>query len=325
MFASAKKQARSDCVLLGAVIVAGVSVGILLALIAAKSYGVGSPSVSAESFDNASLGFGVMSPDVAQNDEQAAPDTQSAIGNNLPAFPGQDFPLPPTALNSQSLTPESAVTASGETLSSQDTPADPSQGIGEQDVASLDSTSVDETEGTVTTSPPLEEQVASPVIDPESPGTDDSVVNTAPTTPVAPLGPEPQLVGPTKLLPEVSGAVFLPEASELVGNSMFGDSTFDGGSVKEAARAVITDEWGDLSLAGAYIFGVANSLDVLGLYRSHIGQSDWMLYADVEGTSSALMFVLNNQTLVILTLEPRQMRLLGQESEGVALMLFNND
>jgi tRNA-binding EMAP/Myf-like protein len=50
-----------------------------------------------------------------------------------------------------------------------------------------------------------------------------------------------------------------------------------------------------------------------------------MLYADVEGTSSALMFVLNNQTLVILTLEPRQMRLLGQESEGVALMLFNND
>ena len=321
MFASAKRQARSDRVLLGAVIVAGVSVGILLALIAAKSYGVGSPSVSAESFNNESLGFVALSPDVAQDDEQAAPDIQSAIGNKLPAFPGQDFPLPPTALNPQPLTPESAVTTPDETPPSQDTPADPSQGVEEQEGDSPDSTNVGEIEGTATTSALLEEQDASPAGEPESPDPGDSV-NTAPTTPVAPTGP--QLVGPTKLLPEVSGAIFLLEASDLIGNSMFGDSTFDGGSVKEAARAVITDEWGDLSLAGADVFGVANSLDVLSLYRSHLGQSDWMLYADVEGTSSALMYVLNNQTLVILTLEPRQMRLLGQESEGVALMLFNN-
>ena len=314
MFARAKRQARSDGVLLGAVIVAGVSVGILLALIAAKSYGVGSPSVSAESFNNESLGFVALSPDAAQNDEQAAPDTQSPVGNKLPAFPGQDFPLPSTALNPQPLTPESAVTASDETP--------PNQDVDEQEGDSPDSTSVGEIEDTATTSALLEEQGASPTIEPESPGPGDSVANTAPNTPVAPTGP--QLVGPTKLLPEVSGAVFLPEASELIGNSMFGHSTFDGGSVKDAARAVITDEWGDLSLAGADVFGVANSLDILSLYRSHLGQSDWMLYADVEGTSSALMYVLNNQTLVILTLELRQMRLLGQESEGVALMLFNN-
>jgi hypothetical protein len=49
-----------------------------------------------------------------------------------------------------------------------------------------------------------------------------------------------------------------------------------------------------------------------------------MLYADVEGTSSALMYVLDNQTLVIATLDVRQMQLIGQESEGIALMLFDN-
>jgi hypothetical protein len=136
--------------------------------------------------------------------------------------------------------------------------------------------------------------------------------------------PEPQLVGPTKLLPEAAGAIFLPHASDMVGDSILGDSTFDNDSLKEAVKAVITTVWEDLSMAGTDVFSVPNSRDTLNFYRSQIGASDWMLYADIEGTASALMYVLNDQTLVIATLDVRQMQLVDQESEGIALMLFDN-
>ena len=118
--------------------------------------------------------------------------------------------------------------------------------------------------------------------------------------------PEPSAPGPA--YPE---AVFLPGASADVEESI---AVGEWGAVD--FRPFVDIGGKDLGMAETGVYRTETPDEALSYYRGQLRDAGWTLHADVGDAGHALMYMRDDQVLIMSELDQEQMRYLGEDSDG---------
>ena len=154
------------------------------------------------------------------------------------------------------------------------------------------------------------------------PGTDS--VDTASAVSTTPEGGQDGSYIPELVVPEPSApgpaypeAVFLPRASADIRQSIAVDEwdTVD-------FRPFVDIGGKDLGIAETGVYRTETPDEALSYYRRQLRDSGWTLYADVGDSGHSLMYMRDDQVLIMSELDEQQMGYLGEDSDGFIVVTF---